>query len=307
MAIPIYIIGSSNTDMVVKSERLPAPGETVLGGTFLMNAGGKGANQAVAAARLGGNVTLVANLGDDLFGQQAHQQFVQENINTRFITFDPAQPSGVALINVDAHGENCIAVAPGANGYLTPELLNPFFDFLTTPAIVLVQLEIPIATVEYIIAQCALRSIPVIVNPAPASKIKDESWRDVFAITPNETEAELLTGISVTDIDSAKKAAQVFHHKGIKNVVLTLGKRGAYWSSGDRGGMVAAPSVAVADTTAAGDCFSGALAVALAENKSLANAVQFAIAAASVSVTRLGAQTSMPSRKEVDENLTLKR
>jgi len=301
MSVPIYIIGSSNTDMVVKAERLPTPGETILGGTFLMNPGGKGANQAVAAARLSGNVTLVANLGNDLFGHQAHEQFKQENINVSFITFDSVHPSGVALINVDANGENCIAVAPGANGNLTSDLLKSFFEFITLPAIVLVQLEIPIPTVEFIIEQCAVRSIPVIVNPAPASKLRDEVWKHVYAITPNETEAEFLTGITITDDVSAKKAANVFHNKGIKNVILTLGKRGAYWSVDDNDGMVAAPHVTVADTTAAGDCFSGALAVALAEKKSLADAVRFAIVAASISVTRMGAQSSMPSRKETDE------
>lgn len=305
MTIPIYIIGSSNTDMVVKSERIPAPGETILGGTFLMNAGGKGANQAVAAARLGGVVSLIANLGDDLFGKQAHAQFKQEGINTDFITFDPTHPSGVALINVDAQGENCIAVAPGANGNLTPDLLQSFFNFIASPAIVLVQLEIPITTVEFIIEQCAARSIPVIVNPAPANRIRDDVWKHVFVITPNETEAELLTGISIVDDDSARKAAQVFHLKGIKNVVLTLGKRGAYWSDSINAGLVAPPSVNAVDTTAAGDCFSGALAVALAEKKSLVDAVKFASVSASISVTRMGAQASMPSRKEVDNILHL--
>jgi ribokinase len=305
MFSPIYIIGSSNTDMVVKADRLPAPGETILGGTFLMNAGGKGANQAVAAARLGGNVSLVANLGDDLFGRQAHTQFKQEGINTDFITFDPAHPSGVALINVDAQGENCIAVAPGANGNLTPDRLLSFFGFILSPAIVLVQLEIPITTVEFIIEQCDARSIPVIVNPAPANRIRDEIWKHVFVITPNETEAELLTGISIIDDDSARKAAQAFHQKGIKNVVLTLGKRGAYWSDTTSEGLVEALSVSVVDTTAAGDCFSGALAVALAEKKSLADAVKFASVSASISVTRMGAQAAMPSRMEVDKILHL--
>jgi ribokinase len=301
MSTPIYIIGSSNTDMVVKAERLPAPGETILGGTFLMNAGGKGANQAVAAARLGGNVTLVANLGNDLFGQHAYEQFKKENIHVQFITFDDHHPSGVALINVDAQGENCIAVAPGANGNLTPDLLNSFFDFVTAPAIVLIQLEIPISTVEYIIKHCSANSIPVMVNPAPANRLSDEAWKHVFAITPNETETEFLTGIMVTDDESAQKAAQEFHKKGINNVILTLGKRGAYWSDGKNHGIVTAPAFTVSDTTAAGDCFSGALAVALAEKKSLAEAVQFACISASVSVTRMGAQSSMPTRHEVDE------
>lgn len=289
--------------MVVKAERLPLPGETVLGGKFLMNAGGKGANQAVAAARLGGHVSLIANLGSDLFGRQALEQFKSENIQTNFITLDPVQPSGVALINVDARGENCIAVAPGANSNLTPELLTPFFSSISSPAIVLVQLEIPISTVEFIIEQCDARSMPLIVNPAPANLIRDEVWKQVYVITPNESEAELLTGISITDDNAAKKAAHVLHQKGINNVVLTLGKRGAYWSSGKDEGFVTAPSVTSIDTTAAGDCFSGAIAVALAEKESLATAVRFACAAASISVTRMGAQASMPTRSEVNEIL----
>jgi len=305
MSVPIYIIGSSNTDMVVKAGRLPAPGETILGGTFLMNAGGKGANQAVAAARLGGNVSFIANLGNDLFGTQALAQFKNENINTDFITMDDVHPSGVALINVDASGENCIAVAPGANSNLTPTLLKPFFNSVTSPALVLVQLEIPVNTVEFIIEQCALKSIPVIVNPAPANQLSDEALKLVSFITPNESEAELLTGISIMDDRAAKQAATMLRQKGIKNVVLTLGKRGAYWSAEHGEGFVAAPAVTSVDTTAAGDCFSGALAVALAEKESLENAVRFACAAASISVTRMGAQASMPSRKEVMEILHL--
>ncbi len=303
MSIPIYIIGSSNTDMVVKAKRLPLPGETILGGTFLMNAGGKGANQAVAAARLGGRVSLIANLGSDLFGRQALAQFKSENINTDFITFDADHPSGVALINVDELGENCIAVAPGANGNLTPALLNSFFSTLTMPAFVLVQLEIPIPTVEFIIEQCNTRSIPIMVNPAPANFIRDETWKHVSIITPNESEAELLTRISITDDRAAKQAAGLLHQKGIKKVVLTLGKRGAYWSDESGEGFIAAPAVTSIDTTAAGDCFSGALAVALAEKESLAVAVKFACAAASISVTRMGAQASMPSRREVNDML----
>ncbi len=300
MAIPIYIIGSSNTDMVVKTERLPAPGETILGGTFLMNAGGKGANQAVAAARLGGNVTLVANVGNDLFGKQSILQFKQENINTNFISVDPAYPSGVALINVNAQGENCIAVAPGANGQLTPELLKTFFENIKSPAIAVIQLEIPITTVEYIVEKCKQWSIIVILNPAPAHVLSNEVLRNIFLITPNETEAELLTGIRITDNVSAQKAARIFHEIGVPNVVLTLGERGAYWSSPNGSGLVSVPVVSAMDTTAAGDCFNGALAVALAEERLLDDAVKFACKAASLSVTRMGAQSSMPTRKEVD-------
>ena len=169
----------------------------------------------------------------------------------------------------------------------------------------LVQLEIPIPTVEFIIEQCQAKSIPVIVNPAPANTLREEVWKHVFAITPNESEAELLTGIKITDDHSAKNAARLLHEKGIKNVVVTLGKRGAFWSTKDREGFVAAPTVTAVDSTAAGDCFSGAFAVALAEKELLAHAVKFACTAASISVTRMGAQASMPSRKEVNKILNL--
>jgi ribokinase len=301
MGVPVYVIGSSNTDMVVKAERLPLPGETIIGGTFLMNAGGKGANQAVAAARLGGQVTFVGHVGNDLFGRQTLELLKKESIQTAFVSWDAQYPSGVALINVDAKGENCIVVAPGANGRLTPALLNPFFDTLKAPAWVLVQLEIPVSTVEYVIEQCAFRSIPVILNPAPASKISKDVLKHVHVITPNETEAEWLTGIQLQDDHALPQAAEVFHNLGIEKVIITLGKRGAYWSEKSSRGLINAPTVTAMDTTAAGDCFNGALAVALAEGRPLGEVVSFACKAASVSVTRMGAQASMPTLKEVNE------
>lgn len=299
MADPIYIIGSSNTDMVIKSERLPTPGETILGGTFLMNAGGKEANQAVAAARLGGNVTFITRVGNDLFGQQSLQQFKKENIHTQFISIDKNHPSGIALINVDAKGENCITVASGANGQIFPETLNGFFNELKSPAVVLIQLEIPLVTVEYIIEECAKRNISAILNPAPANRIQESSLKKLFAITPNETEAQGLTGVRIHNDDSAGEAAAVLHKKGMQRVIITLGKRGAYWSEGKNSGFHTSPSVTAVDTTAAGDCFNGALVVALAEGKSLPESVAFACQAASISVTRMGAQASMPFRKEL--------
>ncbi len=301
MAYPIFVIGSSNTDMVVRTERLPAPGETILGGTFLMNAGGKGANQAVAAARLNGQVTFVANVGNDLFGRQTIQQLQQEGISTNYITTDAYLPSGVALINVDARGENTITVAPGANAALLPEQLDLFFDQLRRPSIVLVQLEIPVATVEQIIQQCAVRSIPVILNPAPAAAIRSDLMPYLYLITPNETETELLTGIPVHDAHSALVAATVFHHQGVHKVIITLGKKGAFWSDGQHHDIISSPIVQAVDTTAAGDCFNGALAVALAESRTLPEAVNFACHAAALSVTRMGAQASMPYRNEVVE------
>jgi ribokinase len=299
MPFPIYVIGSSNTDMVVKTERLPVPGETMLGGSFLMNAGGKGANQAVAAARLGGHVTFVGCIGDDSFGHETINQLNKEGIRTDYVLVDTQQPSGVALINVDAQGENSIVVAPGANACLLADRLEGFFNQLQRPAIVLVQLEIPIITVEYIIQQCAVKSIPVILNPAPAQQIRDDLMPYLYAITPNESEAELLTGHPVTDEYSACKASEILHRKGVDKVIITLGKKGAFWSDGHSTGVVPSPIVQAVDTTAAGDCFNGALAVALSESLSLPEAIAFACTAASISVTYMGAQTSLPTLQQV--------
>lgn len=300
MSVPIYVVGSSNTDMVVKAEKLPSPGETVIGGSFLMNPGGKGANQAVTASRLGGHVTFVACVGNDIFGRQAMQQFQREKINTEFIITDANHPSGVALINVDAHGENSIAVAPGANAHLNTAMVEQAFRAIDGPAILLLQLEIPLDTVEYTIESAHKKSAKVILNPAPANQLSDEVLKHIFVITPNESEAELLTGIRVTNLESARVAAGKLHEKGVRNVVITLGAKGAYLSNDETKQMIQAPLVTAIDTTAAGDCFNGALAVALSENQSLDRAVAFACKAASVSVTRMGAQSSLPYRKEVD-------
>ncbi|WP_080057865.1 ribokinase [Spirosoma aerolatum] len=297
----ILVVGSSNTDMVVQTTKLPAPGETVLGGTFFMNPGGKGANQAVAAARLTGNVTFVAKVGTDIFGEQAVAGFRQEGINTTYIQSDPDHPSGVALINVDAAGENCITVAPGANAQLRPAETNPALASAETDALVLVQLEIPLDTVVHIIGEAATRGLRVILNPAPAQPLPDELFPNLFLITPNETEAELLTGIRVDDLSGAGQAAQKLHAMGVSNVIITLGSKGAYLSTGTQSQLIATPPVKAVDTTAAGDCFNGALAVALAEGQPLPDAIAFACKAASISVTRMGAQASMPRRNEVNE------
>lgn len=299
MSVPIYVVGSSNTDMVVKAEKLPAPGETVIGGSFLMNPGGKGANQAVAASRLGGSVTFVACVGNDIFGRQALQQFQRERIKTDFIVTNPNHPSGVALINVDARGENCIAVAPGANAHLSTAMVQRAFQSIDGPAILLLQLEIPLDTVEYAVEYGFKKNVKVILNPAPANRLSDAVFRNIFVITPNESEAELLTGIRVTNLESAHAAAGKLHEKGVPNVVITLGAKGAYLSNQATQQMIEAPPVTATDTTAAGDCFNGAFAVALSEEQPLDEAVAFACKAASISVTRMGAQSSLPYRKEI--------
>lgn len=314
----VCVIGSSNTDMVIKAKKLPAPGETVIGGTFLMNPGGKGANQAVAAARLGAIgpnpgppgadsastlVLFVANVGNDVFGRQALQQFEREGIQGNFISTDADEPSGVALIGVDSRGENCIMVASGANARLGEQQVAEALASITEPdtTVVLLQLETPISTVEYAIRQSYQLGTRVVLNPAPAQPLDPAVLACLYVITPNETEAELLTGIRVTDETTARQAARTLHQAGVPNVVITLGARGAYVSSAsDETRLVTAPSVTAVDTTAAGDCFNGALAVALAEGRRLPEAVAFACKAASISVTRMGAQASLPYRHEVD-------
>jgi ribokinase len=295
----IIVIGSSNTDMVIKSKKLPVPGETILGGTFLMNPGGKGANQAVAAARLDGNVTFVTKTGNDMFGSEAMNIFDNEGIDSRYIIKDAKNPSGVALINVDEHGENCIVVAPGSNGALSADDINDKV-FETDPSdLFLLQLEIPLGTVEFVAQKADGNGNRVILNPAPARQLSDNLLSCLYLITPNETEAEILTGIKVYDAVTAEKAALKLRDKGVQNMVITMGASGAYILSGAISKLVPVIPVKAIDTTAAGDIFNGALAVAISEGKGLEDAVIFANKAASISVTRMGAQASAPYRKEI--------
>ena len=295
----IIVIGSSNTDMVIKTTRLPLPGETILGGTFLMNPGGKGANQAVAASRLGGKVTFITKRGNDLFGNQTIGLLMRENVETKYIVKDPVLPSGVALINVDSAGENSIVVAPGSNGNLLNEDI-PLSVFESGKyEILLLQLEIPINTVEYSAVNASLHNIRVILNPAPACQLPGNLLRHLWLITPNETEAEILTSVKITDLPSADKAAEILMAAGVKNVIITLGENGAYVKSENFSGLIPGIKVEPVDTTAAGDVFNGALAVGISEGMELKDAILFANKAASISVTRMGAQASAPFRHEI--------
>ncbi len=294
----IVVIGSANTDMVVKSAKLPLPGETLLGGAFFMNAGGKGANQAVAAARAGGNVTLITKVGNDIFGKQTIEGLQKENINTDYVFVDDTAPSGTALIMVNDDGENCIVVAPGANAKLLPADIERVKDILDAE-IILMQLEIPMETIIEVTKIAKSSNQKVIINPAPAQKLNDELLNGLFVITPNETEASFLTGINVVDEETASQAADIFLNKGVQNVIITLGKQGAYFQNENLKLKINAPVVQAVDTTAAGDTFSGALTVAITENMLWENAVQFAVEAASLSVTKLGAQSSVPYRSEI--------
>ena len=296
----IVVVGSTNTDMVIKASHLPQPGETILGGTFFMSAGGKGANQAVAAARLGGSVLFIAKTGYDIFAKQSIDLFEKEGIDISGIQRDHYQPSGVALITVDDDGENCIVVAPGANAALSPSDIDEVKDKIENASLLLAQLETPIETVEHVANIAASAKIKFILNPAPAAKLADELLTKVSIITPNQTEAEMLTGIQVTDGSSARQAANFLHSKGIETVIITMGAAGAFVLHEDKYSMIPGHKVNVVDTTAAGDVFNGALLVALSEGAGMDDAVIFACSAAAISVTRLGAQASAPTRAEVE-------
>jgi len=298
----VLIIGSSNTDLVVHSDRLPKPGETVLGGTFFLNPGGKGANQAVAAARLGKDITFCCKTGEDSYGKDAKALFDKEGLDTRYVFSTPDVPSGVALITVDSHAENCIVVASGANQCITPEDIDKIEDF-PHYSLILVQLEIPMETVSHIAALAKRHGIPLILNPAPAQALPLEVLDATSIITPNETEAELITGISIVDDLSAVEAARALRGKGVETAIITMGAKGALVHNGTMTEFVPAFPTEAVDTTAAGDVFNGALAVALDEGKPLREAVVFATAAASIAVSRRGAQASAPTRKEVENKL----
>ncbi len=298
----IVVIGSSNTDMVIRTKNLPRPGETVLGGTFFMNAGGKGANQAVACARLGGAVTFVCKTGNDVFGHQAYQLFDDEGIDPSYVFSDPKNPSGVALILVDDNAENSIAVASGSNSNLVTADIDNSLDAIENSEIVLMQLEIPIKTIEYAAQIAKSRGKMVILNPAPAptEPLPLSILKNIDLITPNETEAELISGIPVVDETSAIAAAKRMAELGVKKIIITMGSKGAMLYEDGEAELIPSIRVKAVDTTAAGDCFNGALTIAISEGRSLKEAVLFANRAAAISVTRPGAQVSMPYRHEVD-------
>ena len=299
----IVVVGSSNTDMIIQLDRIPKPGETILGGTFTTAAGGKGANQAVGAARAGGRVTFVARVGRDMFGDQALAGFQKDGICVDYVARDRKAPSGVALIFVARDGENSIAVAGGANGQLSPADVRKARAVLSKAAVMVLQLEIPLPTVEAASDLASKLGVRVILNPAPARKLPKSLLRQVSILTPNETEAELLTGVKVTDEASLQRAADALLACGVETVILTLGARGAFVAGPGVRQWVRGFKVKPVDTTAAGDIFNGALAVALGEGKPLLDAVRLANAAAAISVTRLGAQPSAPQRREIEKLL----
>ena len=288
--------------MVVKTSHLPAGGETVLGGDFFMNAGGKGANQAVAAARYGNRVVFVAKTGDDLFGEQVREQMKRDGIITDYVFVDRDHPSGVALITIDKDAENCIVVASGANMYLSPEDIDQAADEIRSADVVLMQLESPVPTVAYAARMAAQAGVPVILNPAPApvEPLSAELMQDLYLITPNRSEASRISGIEITNMESAQRAAKAIYDMGPRNVIITLGSEGSLIYDGKMFMRVEALKVEAVDTTAAGDTYNGVLASVIAERRSLIEAATEASIAGAISVTRMGAQPAAPSREEIN-------
>ncbi|HEY6977640.1 MAG TPA: ribokinase [Chitinophagaceae bacterium] len=297
----IVVIGSINTDMVVRTAHIPAPGETILGSSFFITGGGKGANQAVAIAKLGGHAYMVGKVGSDVFGEQAILNLQYENVDTNFVYTDAQHPSGVALIAVADNGENSIIVASGANSALTGDDVALAEQAIAQCDFVMLQLEIPIDTVAEAINLAKKLNKKVILNPAPAAALDDKILQQVDIIVPNQSETFLMTGIEVTAIGNAERAAAWFHNKGVNTVIITLAEQGCYVSGSSFKDIVKGYKVdKVIDTVAAGDTFCGALAVALSEGKTLADAARFANIAAALSVTKKGAQASIPLKAETD-------
>lgn len=296
----IVVAGSSNIDMTAYVKFLPRPGETIGGGRFGQANGGKGANQAVAAARLGGDVTFLTCVGDDLNGRALKDVFASDGMDTSCMKFS-SSPTGTALIFVAEDGENCIAVAPGANRDLLPADIDAAEGRIRGAEFLLVQLEIPLETVYHAVEIAANDGVKVILNPAPFSDaIPVEVLRRLWLITPNETEAEYLTGIKINSVSDAYQAADFLLSQGVGNVIITLGSTGSVVCNSSLREFVPARTVQAVDTVGAGDVYNGALVAALSEGRDLVGAARFATLASSIAVTRPGAQDGVPHREEVD-------
>lgn len=286
-------------DLTARVRTLPRPGETIGGARLHQANGGKGANQAVAAARLGADVTFLTCLGNDANGEMLSAQFAAEGIDTSKIKFS-ATPTGTALIFVDDNAENCIAVAPGSNNDLLPADVEGIRDSISGAAYMLLQLEIPMPTVDKAILLADEAGVRTILNPAPMAPLSDGILKHVWLLTPNQTEAHSLTGIAVNDEEDARKAADALLAKGVGNVIITMGSKGSLVCTPGETTFVPARKVTAIDTTGAGDVYNGALVAALAEGKSIVSAARIATAASAVAVTRMGAQTSAPHRNELE-------
>ncbi|WP_060483212.1 ribokinase [Pseudomonas sp. NBRC 111119] len=300
MSAKVVVVGSLNMDLVARAQRLPRPGETLAGDRFFTAPGGKGANQAVAVARLGGSVAMVGSVGDDGYGQQLRDGLAAEGIDCQGVITCPGVSSGVALITVDAASQNCIVIIPGGNGLLTPQAVQRFDALLQAAEVVICQLEVPLETVAWTLARAHELGKQVILNPAPASGPLPASWYPhINYLTPNESEAEALTGIPVNDQASALQAGERLLALGAGKVIITLGAQGALRVSADGHQHYPAPVVQPLDTTAAGDTFIGGFAAGLVRGLEEGDAIAFGQRAAALSVTRAGAQPSIPHLVEV--------
>ncbi len=294
----LFVIGSSNTDLVLYMKHIPKIGETVVGAESSVIFGGKGANQAVSSRRAGADTKFITQLGNDSFGDELKKHFKKENLPEKYILTDSSKPSGVAHIFVSEKGENSIAVASGSNGSLTFKKLEPFLSEIEKAKLVLIQFEIPFDTIKKIINFCNHKKIKLIVNPAPALELSENILKNIWMITPNENESEMLTNIKVTDHKSAILAGEKIVSKGVQNCIITLGENGSVWCTKNSNYIFKVPKINAIDTTAAGDVFNGYLAQGIIDDLSLTQAIPFSHAAASLSVTVKGAQTSIPSKEE---------
>jgi len=302
MTNKIVVVGSYNVDITLQTERFPEAGETVLGKSITFSHGGKGANQAVAAARAGANVSFIARVGDDEYGRKAMIDLKKEHINTDGVIWDSSTPTGMASITVNNQGENCIVAVSGANARLSPHDIDQNKDLIHAADVLLIQLETPLATIEKAIRIAHENKVCVILDPAPAQKIKPEILSMVSMITPNKGETEFLTGRKITDEDSLKKAANHLLSMGIKVVIITLGEEGIYWATREEHKKIPACQVRTIDSTGAGDVFNGVLAARYLPDKShLVKAAIYAVAAASLSVTKKGTQSAIPKAFEIDQ------
>ncbi|MGS7252472.1 ribokinase [Pseudomonas sp. LAM2023] len=300
MSAKVVVVGSLNMDLVARAQRLPRAGETLPGDSFFTVPGGKGANQAVAVARLGGSVAMIGNVGDDAYGQQLRQALYVEGVDCRAIDTCPGVSSGVALITVDAASQNCIVIIPGGNGLLTPQSVQRFDALLQAAEIIICQLEVPAETVAWTLARGHELGKQVILNPAPATGPLPAAWfAHIDYLTPNESEAEALSGVAVTDLDSARRAGERLLQLGAGKVIITLGAQGALLVTAQGHRHFPAPVVQPLDTTAAGDTFIGGFAAGLVRGLEEGEAIAFGQRAAALSVTRAGAQPSIPYLAEL--------
>lgn len=299
----LVVLGSVNADHVLQVPTFPRPGETLHGRNYQVIPGGKGANQAVAAARLKADIGFIACVGDDAFGIESCERFKLDGMDIRGVKVQADCPTGIAMIQVSDRGENSICLSAEANDRLTAEAIEDDLPSIRAASYLLMQLETPIDGIIKAAQVAKQAKTNVVLNPAPARELPLSLLSCVDVITPNETEAQVLTGITVTDDASAQQAATVLHQQGIEIVIITLGAKGVWLSENGRGQLIPGFRVSATDTTAAGDTFNGAFVTGLLENMPLESAIKFAHAAAAISVTRFGAQTSIPTRQEVDEFL----